>query len=493
MESSWKVTCHWIQQHKITLLLLILIAWGFCLRVSSINHQSLWIDEGYSINAAQAILQHGYPLLDSGQIYTNQPLGLYTMAVMIKIFGLNPFHPWPVRLPAVLLGTAVIGVTYLLAKKILRNNMTALLVTGIVACSEWEIAWSAQARDYAMLQFFLLLYLYFLWLWLDGQKLKHLILAAAMLLAAILAHGLSIIFVPIFIVIIAIRYLLRPQQRTQSWIILSAGAVIWILASLSATHFKLYHTHTIYIYYLLYVKTTLLIGATIGMLWAFFDHRRADQLFFIVLHWVLPLAILIQAGEAFQIRYLFPLFPLMILLTLYGLVRIIRLLRIPSVYNLNALALIVIAITLFYTQLRFLPSAFYPLEYDSPQSHFKTVYQLIKKQSQPTDLVLSPYAHLTKIYLGHTGYWLPISLTGKRSEFDKTIIDGRYDYYVKAPIVPKPTDLQSLLQESHGFIVIDGMSRRRLRQFLPVITGHPGMQLLYHDGKGLSEIWLFKF
>lgn len=57
----------------IILILGIFIFWGGFLRLHNLGVQSLWIDEGYTINAAQGVLDHGYPILDSGLSYRAHP------------------------------------------------------------------------------------------------------------------------------------------------------------------------------------------------------------------------------------------------------------------------------------------------------------------------------------------------------------------------------------------------------------------------------------
>ena len=49
-------------------LLVILIAVGFFLRVYKLGYQSYWIDEGFTYMQMEAVHKHGYPLLESGVV-----------------------------------------------------------------------------------------------------------------------------------------------------------------------------------------------------------------------------------------------------------------------------------------------------------------------------------------------------------------------------------------------------------------------------------------
>ena len=95
---------------------------GLFLRLVDLGFQSLWIDEGFSINAAQAIIAHGYPILNSGKIYTSSPLNTTIIAGAIKIFGLDPFNPWTARLPSVAFGIGVVALVYFFTRHIFQNK-----------------------------------------------------------------------------------------------------------------------------------------------------------------------------------------------------------------------------------------------------------------------------------------------------------------------------------------------------------------------------------
>src|SRR3989338_5633022 len=79
-------------------LILALIGYGLFLRVYGLGEQSLWIDEGYTINASQAILERGIPQLDSGKMYSGWMLSTYMTAGAMKVFGFDPFSPWSARI-----------------------------------------------------------------------------------------------------------------------------------------------------------------------------------------------------------------------------------------------------------------------------------------------------------------------------------------------------------------------------------------------------------
>jgi len=89
---------------------------------------------------------------------------------------------------------------------------------------------------------------------------------------------------------------------------------------------------------------------------------------------------------------------------------------------------------------------------------------------------------------------LPISLTGKKSDLERNIIDSKFDYYVGAPIIQNDAHLKSMIDHESGYIIIDGMAKIRLSDQLPIITEHPKIAEVYHSGESkLNKIWVYKF
>src|SRR3989344_6504405 len=171
-----------LNKYLLTVLILTLI--GFIFRIWFLSSQSLWMDESFSINAALAILKHGYPLLDSGIIYgTGYLPHLYLTSFFISflpdIFG--------ARLVSVLFGTLTLILSFYLGKEYF-DKKTALIFTFLMTFSVWEIAWSRQARMYMQLQFFYLLSLFFLSRFLDNKTSKNIFFLLLSTLFALLTH-----------------------------------------------------------------------------------------------------------------------------------------------------------------------------------------------------------------------------------------------------------------------------------------------------------------
>ena len=72
-----------LKQDKTLIAVLILMLLGFIIRIYSLATQSLWIDKGFSLNAAISILKHGIPLMDSGSYYLGYLLHTYLLSLFV--------------------------------------------------------------------------------------------------------------------------------------------------------------------------------------------------------------------------------------------------------------------------------------------------------------------------------------------------------------------------------------------------------------------------
>lgn len=482
----------------VLVILASLLAAGALLRLQNLVNPSLWIDEGYSINAGQVILEHGYPKLDSGRLYSSSPLNTYLIAGSISIFGLDPYSPWSARFPSVIFGIGVIFLTYLLSRRVFGNELFALTAVAILAFSLWEIEWSRQARGYTELQFFFLLTLIALWDWLKKPRWRSLILTLGSSGAAFLSHPLGVIVLPVIPIALGVNRILYrkerlPLRQSLTLLVLSlGGGLVLFLARLP--NLQLYDFVPFYSHFLWDNLRLLTVGSIVGILLGWFDKKRFWLTTFLSIALLFPLLLIVSYTPLVQMRYLFPLLPVAVIFSLYAVWRVVELLPLKSYKLAKSSFFLLAAILIFSSYLTLTPKPVYYLEPDTPRPNFKETYNIINNTKKAGDIIISPYAHLTNIYLGEKGYWLPISLSGKKSDLEQKIIDGQYDYYVGAPIVKDEEHLRQLLEEKNGFIVIDGMATARLKEMLPLIITHPNVQEIYTSGeRGLDRVWLYRF
>ena len=193
------------------LIVSLFVLFFLILRGYGIEHSSLWIDEGYSINASLSILEKGVPILDSESFYRQGILYNYISAGLMALFGFDAFSPTTARIPALFFGILSIFSLFLLAKKLFNRNI-ALLSSLLLGFSTWHIAWSQQARGYTGLMFFTLLSFYFLYIFLEDRKPFALFFFTLSFLCAYLSHTIAFIFIPSFLIIFIAHTILNSKS-----------------------------------------------------------------------------------------------------------------------------------------------------------------------------------------------------------------------------------------------------------------------------------------
>ncbi len=475
---------------------------GILVRAYKLGDQSLWIDEGYSINAAQAVIDHGYPILDSGEAYNGHILSTYIIAGSMKLFGFDPYNPWSARLPAVIFGIGVMIMTYLLAYQISGSRLLGIGAMLFVAFLPWEIAWSRQARGYTMLQFFLLLSYNQLLLYIDKRNIWHGLILVLAFIGVCTSHSIGIIFLPVLLVTLGAAWIRAAKYTSYlSWIVgITLSLSIIVLAGIFLKGESFGNYFSSYGTYLLRSYPIIILFTLIGIIRFFFTRKKIEYAILMSSAIIIPF-IGISFYTSIQLRYLLPIIPLLGIMATYGIFflwnGIAHMQRerqgntfIPEIVTILSICIIMVISGSF----TILPRATYTLEFGSPQPNFKGAYEYISAHRQPGDIVISTYAHLTKIYFRETGILLPISLTGRRDPGYLITEQGR-DYYTGAEVLNGVPDTLNMIENGHGYIIIDSMAKQRLGKFFTSITDNPKTSKGYESNpkSNLHAIWVYQF
>lgn len=456
------------QQYKpYHIALIFCLLYGGFLRVFSLDIQSLWIDEGYSSNAIMAILQHGYPLLASGSVYTTHILHSYISTASALIFGVDE---WSLRLPSVLFGTATIFLTWLYTQQLFRTPLISLMSTLLITVNTWEIAWSRQIRSYAQLQFFFLLSCYFTaklgstWSW------RYALSALLSALAAYLSHPMGILVFPLIGIQLVLQKrntiftYLRAQSSRQilqigTYVLMGTLTILSLIYSLGHLHViwaqlseLRFHYLRSYTAFFAYEFSIPFFFALIGLLYVHIYPSTRHLTFQIGLWFFLPILLIGLFIPLFHVRYLYMVFPLMIILSAYSIFMSSRIWN----HRTSQAIHILLALALFLPLTTWTPHTHYQLEFGSPQPNFKSAYTFIAEKKTESDVIISPYTPLDMWYLGQTDYWLKFSLTGKQSDLTQ-YAHATHEWYTNTPIIHSPEQLKEITQKNHGYILVDAM------------------------------------
>ena len=139
-------------KNKSRLLLLAILFMGLFLRVYDLGSESLWLDEGCSINCANLSLYQIFFLQD-----TNPPLYYIVLHWWVSLFGDSEFS---VRFPSVIFGFIAILMIYKIGNQIFDRNV-GMLSSLLLGLSVFHIQYSQEARTYSLSVLLTLLSMYF--------------------------------------------------------------------------------------------------------------------------------------------------------------------------------------------------------------------------------------------------------------------------------------------------------------------------------------------
>ncbi|HEY0907794.1 MAG TPA: glycosyltransferase family 39 protein [Candidatus Paceibacterota bacterium] len=478
-------------------VLVALMLLGGLLRLWDLGEQSLWIDEGFTMNAALSVHEKGLPILESGEFYRNGILSVYMITFVEKVFGIDPFSPWPERLPAVVFGTGLIVAAYFFYREIFKDKVGALILSGAIAFSYWEIAWSRQARGYAMCSLFITVALTFLWRYSNSKRPCTLALAITGAILAYVSQESALAFILIVgLMVVIFAHDSKMESASRSFAPAAALAALFGISMLAQAFLPNMRPLRFDDYFNSLPPELLvsMCGAVTAWIWTLRARQDRRAVSFLALAGFSSLVLILFFSPAAQSRYLFPLFPIFIALTVY-------LARNAADYvfkGLGSCSCVLIALALlaalYAPFLNLLPRSTYYLESGSPQPDFKTAYDLIRKNKKEGDIIISGFTQMHNVYLGEKGMWLKMNFNGPASGADAKVING-FDYYVAAPIIVDFEQLKKVLGENTGYLVLDSMTDSRWPEIYPYFETCGCAQKIISDrgAVGGASIYVYKF
>ncbi len=455
------------------------IVTGAILRFFQLGEPSLWIDEGFSLVHARAILEHGYPLLPAGDISWSYFPVHYLMALGLAVTRSLEIGG---RLFPALAGTLLIPATFLLGRRVFRSVPVALVAAGLLAVCTYEVAWSRQARVYICLQLFSTVAVWAFYRFLDTRNVKDLVASLVACALAVATHRAGYLVPLVFS-----GAMLCEARHARSWwcwarihryvlILLGAATASFIvslgsLASNSGAGATMLQAATDsgqqhaprYLVFLWRELGLLPLWAMGGAVLASMrGWRRALPLILAagLYFWSLSTRSLL-----FHFRYILPLLPIIMLFAAYAVTMpVLAGLRRPGLRGKTGAILLLGA---FLTSLGFahfsvIPRTHYALGYTAPQPDWAAAYAWVKEQELTRTgtrngiRTVTTFPMFHDLYLGNesgTRSFLPFSRTGYPGEFQDA------PRYSDATVVSDPDKLWS----HNGWIILDDFGLRMLK------------------------------
>ena len=486
---------------------LLVLAGGF-LRFYDLGAQSYWMDEGYTVNAVQALQEKGEPILDSGQPY-RCPMYCWPSALLADTFGSTPSS---YRLFSATIGTLFIAVIFFITRYMFTTNV-ALLSTTLIAFSDIHIAWSRQARWYTLLTllFWLALFFFYRAHHYTEHRTRNYALAALATVLACLTHTLGLLLPLIFVIWALIEHVRTHAPWKHVWYPLATalGAIALLALITQSNPFAWLSTHTTtptldFPYYLAYyIRAYWLFIPLIALVWIVpSPHRKpATYLLLAGAVYLTPLTFL---TDNIQYRYLFHLTPALLIVGAVGALALHT--RLTRTLH-KAVLWLTLALLFFATNSgTLIPRTHYYLESDPqvsyllqtpyyayvPQPDWRSAYTYVQTHRTEGDIIVSAQPVFTKIYLGEPGYSLHYSLLGA-SEESVPEVNGK-EYYVGATVLHDRAELSDLLATHHGYIILDffSLDGRLSRETLAYIQNNT-QEVFHARTNDVSEVWVYAF
>jgi 4-amino-4-deoxy-L-arabinose transferase-like glycosyltransferase len=379
-----------------TLILVLFLISGFVLRTVGIaKGLSYWNDEDQVALMARAVLQHGLPLTPTGHLNGLYQIMLYYItALFFLLFGVNEIAG---RLPSVLIGTVLIGVIYIVTKKIFGYK-EALIASGLVTFSQMQLAWSTQLRPYIWMVLFTVLITYFMYLYIQEKKsfTKNLFIAFVLAFVSYLFHAIGLINILLTLLVIAYKMIIQKKYK-YLFALAPIAVILIVLLRLTFSHNILSMLFTFdfntlhYRVFLLKNYWWLLAGAFFGGL---FLWRKKTHTVVLMGGFIFTIfAVAIFKINSQYVRYSLPAFPLLYIMFAVGMTgiqeKILKLVfkthnkKTPVNFALLAVVLLLfLSFPVYKHKILFKPLYYYTINADmreNPIVDYKTAFSKIKK------------------------------------------------------------------------------------------------------------------
>lgn len=489
----------WLRE---ALIVAAVCAIAFAFRIILLGKLSFWIDEIISVIAAKGLVEHGAPILPSGNIYQRSFAHVWVLAQVFKLLGVSEFSA---RLPSVFFGVASIAVTYYIAK-LLDFKRAGLITIFVLAFSPWAIWFSREARMYALFQLVYLLALYFLWLGFErrsnnsrpagfrAQDAMFLFLAAILFVVGAFTHELMALFPFIFWLYAVVAYLLAAREvgwvralKGKYGVVAVGGALLGVVifALLVASgkviltsHIfgdvvaKVIPGHLTRVWYYAMAKrfvvnepflTAMAFFATIVLIMS----KKKNAIYLLLSFWI-P-AITITVLKIQLARYLYFVYPSFVLIAAIGIVYLLNLIvgpqdidrflsRARTSFPVKA-ALVIVVLTLSFAEIREIKSQ--PAG-RVPTSDFMVAYypnwRLAGKIDTRGKKIVAVDPAGAYYYWGRVDYY--VSLTGAEKQNLET--SEKIDTYVGSHYLRTFAQLKSVL-EKNDCVFVSHIDLRKLK------------------------------
>lgn len=326
-------------------MLSLAVALVFIVGLPYLDVPSLWHDELVHICVAKNVVEEGRLALPGGAFYPSAAAYSLLLTPVIAVFGDGPIA---MRAPSVVAQAITVLLTYLLARRFL-GRPTALIAAFALALNPWSVAWSREARFYALQAALAVASLSCAWRAMHVEERRAAWFAAGAATLSYVACVFTSYHAILLLAPVGLYAGLRLVFQWRTWsrwscataacVVLGTLTIVWLLVNPNpvdrAAVFEtglggrlLDPQRTVRIYYLRWLYENLSLGYFLVAMLGFtlFLTRGWRGVFLFLAFWA-PMLILTFFIGYRRPRFMFFVFPFYVIAVSYGLVRLTTLLR----------------------------------------------------------------------------------------------------------------------------------------------------------------------
>ncbi len=216
-----KAACNYLMKNaRITIILML----AFVMRMAYLERPFLGIDEGHTTS----VLVQSWSGLITNVYYEYSPPLYYLLAKTVLLLSQDMFF---VRLISVISGVLLVLFSYLLIKRIANEN-TGLICALLVTTNPLLIGYSQHLRNYMFLLFLFIASLYFLKLYLEEKKNKHLLTTIFVNVLLVFTHYHAVIMIfSVTVFLLLYRFRLKKELVLKKAFLLAAVPAVFFLVN----------------------------------------------------------------------------------------------------------------------------------------------------------------------------------------------------------------------------------------------------------------------
>jgi len=538
-------------------MLALIVIVGSYIRLAHLGGPSFWVDEMNHVTAARSLLDGKGAVLLSQIPYTRSILFTHLVSYSISFFTTDEFAA---RLPSALFGILTIVLIFYIGWRMFGRRIHGLVAALLYASNPFMIGWARECRMYSMFQFLFILGVYAIYEGFEGTRIKPgasiasqstikslsrqwnldfpwIIVTMVALFMATSLQILASVLLPAIVVYLTTMVLFLWifsgwKQMIYSkyvyflmaiFVMLAAGSVLlpgfWQEARSTMAFAPNWARHEYVqnpLYYYYFVTSSFYFSIAVFFLVGagFIIARWHRSGYYLLLNFLVPVALLSFLFVVRVERYIYHLYPLLLLVVSYGVVDLGSILKknfhqrllaklgdrwqlastVVAYAFVVAFLLAILGMSDWFRFSRKIPSLQYGTNCAVEHLEWREGIDFMKPKLTREAPIISTLPLTVHYYAGRAEYFLA-SLQNPRPDEVYISPTGKRDTYSNALVIDTVDDLKNIMASSaRGWLVVDRFRFEQARFVRPEVMNYIKMnlKLAYLTPGGTIEVYVWE-